>query len=342
MDVPVEQALALTAPEQYQFPVSFAQQRLWFLDQLEGPSPVYNVKLPVRLTGALDTGVLQRAVDRLVARHESLRTTFRVERGEPVQVVHSQMSIAVQPIDLSGADPETVRYRVAELADHDFQLDRGPLLEVYLLRLAAEEHLLLLLTHHIVSDAWSTSVMFRDLAAIYGAMLVGDAASLPELSIQYADFAVWQQDWLTGPDLEQQVEFWRDNLHGAPPFLELPADRPRPARQTYRGSRISRGIPVGLTSELKALASRERCTLFMVLLAGGSGRPAGALFRTAGHRGRISYCRSSSLRAGGPRRAICQYAGLAQRSIRKSFVPRLAATCASHVSRCVCSPGSAL
>jgi NRPS condensation-like uncharacterized protein len=179
MDVPVEQALALTEPEQYLFPVSFAQQRLWFLDQLEGPSAVYNVKLPVRLTGTLRTDILQRAVDQLVARHEALRTTFGQERGEPVQVVHSQMPVAVESIDLRGVDEHTVRNRVAELAGHTFRLDCGPLLEVYLLRLAADEHLLLLLTHHIVSDAWSTSVMFRDLAAIYGAMLVGDAPSLP-------------------------------------------------------------------------------------------------------------------------------------------------------------------
>jgi len=253
-------------PEQFLFPVSFAQQRLWFLDQLEGTSAVYNVKLPVRLHGPLDLECLQQAVNTLVVRHETLRTSFSTRRGIPMQVISSKAKVRVQSLDMSGADGEEIRTKVAELAGQPFELDKGPLIRVHLLRLGPSENLLLLLTHHIVSDAWSSSIMFRDLASVYDSLAAGETPKLPDLNVQYADYAVWQRDWLAGPALDQQLDYWKNKLAGAPTLLQLPTDRPRPRRQTYNGSRISRTFSAELTAALNQLAQRESCTLFMVIL----------------------------------------------------------------------------
>ena len=253
-------------PEQFLFPLSFAQQRLWFLDQLEGTSAVYNVKLPVRLQGALDLACLQQAVDMLVARHEALRTSFSIRHGVPTQVVSAEVSVPVQTLNLSGADGKEIRSKVAELAGRPFDLTKGPLFRVHLLQRGADEHLLLFLTHHIVSDAWSSSIMFRDFASTYDALEAGDTPKLVELSVQYADYAVWQRDWLQGPALDQQLTYWKSKLADAPTLLQLPTDRPRPRRQTYNGSRVSRKLSSDLCGALNALAQRESCTLFMVVL----------------------------------------------------------------------------
>jgi hypothetical protein len=259
-------SIRVEQPEQFLFPLSFAQQRLWFLDQLEGRSAVYNVKLPVHLHGALDLECLQQAVDTLVNRHESLRTSFSIRHGIPTQVVTARVTVPVQTLDMSGAHGDEIRTKVAELAGQPFDLDQAPLFRVHLLRLGPHENLLLLLTHHIVSDAWSSSIMFRDLASAYDALVAGQMPKLPELTVQYADYAVWQRDWLEGPALDQQLDYWKKKLAGAPTLLELPTDRPRPRRQTYNGSRVSRLLSSELTAALNQLAQRESCTLFMVLL----------------------------------------------------------------------------
>jgi len=260
-------SLPLLEPEQYRFPVSFAQQRLWFLDQLEGPSAVYNIKLPVRLSGPLDLDCLQRAADILVDRHESLRTTFAIEDGEPVQVITTDVAVPVRTLDMVGANREEIGRKVAELAGQPFTLDQGPLLRLHILKLGVNEHLLLLVCHHIVSDAWSSSVMFRDLAAAYDALAAGETPILGDLPVQYADYTVWQREWLDGPELDRQIGYWRNKLIGAPELLQLPTDRIRPAGQTFNGSRVTRVWSAELTAALKLLAHSESSTLFMVLLA---------------------------------------------------------------------------
>ncbi|UCG72523.1 MAG: amino acid adenylation domain-containing protein, partial [Chromatiales bacterium] len=258
---------ALAPPEHDVFPVSFAQRRLWFLDQLEGPGSAYNVRLPVRLNGPLNLAALEQAVAAVVARHESLRTVFAVEQGEPVQVIQAQVRVLVQLIDMPQADEDTLRSKSAELASEAFDLQHGPLLRVYLLREAEQRHQLLLVSHHIVSDAWSSGVLFRDLMATYAAILREEPPTLPELPVQYADYSVWQRDWLAGPELERQLGYWRDALQDAPALLELPTDRPRPANQSFRGHRWAHFLEPGLTAALKDFAQTESATLFMVLLA---------------------------------------------------------------------------
>jgi amino acid adenylation domain-containing protein len=253
--------------ECYEFPLSFAQQRLWFLDQLEGPSAVYTIRLPVRLTGALDGDELQAAVDFVVARHESLRTTFADHGGKPVQVINSAVDVPVQWHELSATNPDDIHARVGELAGVPFDLVTGPLLRVHVLRIATDEHLLLLLCHHIVSDAWSSGVLFRDLAGAYDALIAGETPQPGELPVQYADYTIWQRDWLDGLELSRQLKFWQAALAGAPADTALPTDRPRPLQQTYNGSRLTRVMPVDLTVALKSLAADHSCTLFMVLFA---------------------------------------------------------------------------
>ena len=249
------------------FPASFAQQRLWFLEQLDGSGPVWNVRLPVRLGGTLDVRALQQALTAVVARHEALRTTFCMQSGEIVQFVAGELDVPIERVALPAASEDELRRRLGELASHTFDLDEGPLLRACLVELSPTDHVLLLLTHHIVSDAWSSGVLFRDLAACYAAFVVGEEPQLPGLPIQYADFAVWQRDWLAGPELARQADFWREHLAGAPAWLDLPLDRPRPRVQTYRGNRLGHGLSAAITTQLKALAVAEGVTLFMLLFA---------------------------------------------------------------------------
>jgi amino acid adenylation domain-containing protein len=252
----------------YEAPLSFAQQRLWFLEQLEELGPVYNVRLPLRLRGVLDATLLQAAVDRLVARHEALRTTIRSRDGKPVQAIAATLQVPVEHVRMDGAAEPELRRRVAQLASRVFDLARGPLLRVALIRVAPDDHVLLVVTHHVISDAWSSGVLFRDLAAIYVALREGREPALAELEVQYADFANWQRDWLQGEELARQVGFWKQQLAGAPPLLDLPTDRPRPAVQSYAGSRWTHILPRDFTQRLRACAAAEGCTLFMVLLGG--------------------------------------------------------------------------
>ncbi len=251
-------------------PLSYAQQRLWLLDRLLPSRSVYNVPLGVRLRGALDVEVLRRALDELVRRHEVLRTRFGVRDGEPVQVIDSQLGVPIELEDLSALASEEreaeAERRVLAEAQAPFDLERGPLVRARLLRLGPSEHWLLLNLHHIVTDGWSMGVLARELSALYGAYRRGEASPLAELPVQYADYALWQREWLQGQVLEEQLAYWRQALAELP-VLDLPTDRPRPMLASYRGARQAFEIGDELTRGLKALGRREGATLFMTLLA---------------------------------------------------------------------------
>ncbi len=253
-----------------QFPLSFAQQRLWLLDQLLPSGSVYNLPRVVRLAGELDVEVLRRAFDELVRRHEVLRTRFEVHDGEPVQVIEPQLSVAVEAEDLGALAPAQreaeAQRRARQEAQAPFDLERGPLVRARLLRLAPTEHWLLFSLHHIVTDGWSMGVLMRELSVLYGAYRRGEPSPLAELPVQYADYALWQREWLQGGVLEQQLAYWKQALAELP-VLELPTDRPRPMVASYRGARLSFELGEELTRGLKALSRREGATLFMTLLA---------------------------------------------------------------------------
>ncbi|WP_286191325.1 non-ribosomal peptide synthetase [Comamonas sp. JC664] len=252
-------------------PLSFAQQRLWFLDQMESGGAFYNVPVAVRLRGALDSRALERSFDALVRRHESLRTTFQARGGTPVQVVSDATDIRLDVVDLRPwleAERSIEARRIADAeALRPFNLETGPLLRATLVRKGEEEHELVVVMHHIVSDGWSMGILVKELVALYGAFSEGKASPLPELPVQYADYAVWQREWLQGEVLEEQLGYWRRVLEGAPAALELPTDKPRPAVQSYRGGTKGLEWPKGLWGEVKALAQSEGATPFMVLLA---------------------------------------------------------------------------
>ncbi|HEX7314145.1 MAG TPA: amino acid adenylation domain-containing protein [Pyrinomonadaceae bacterium] len=251
-------------------PLSFAQQRLWFLEQLE-PNGPYKVPAAFRLHGRLDVEALEQSVNEIISRHEVLRTTFPEIEGRPVQVVAPRLTLSIPVEDLSHLTEderaERVKQLAARLSGQPFDLVRGPLVGAALVRLAEEEHLFWLLTHHIVSDGWSIGVLVRELSAAYEAFAVGRRPELPELPIQYADFAVWQRGWLQGETLGRQLRYWKERLGGKSPVLELPTDRPRPPVQSYRGAILTHLVDLGLTGRLKELARREGVTPYMLLLA---------------------------------------------------------------------------
>ncbi|HEY0022709.1 MAG TPA: non-ribosomal peptide synthase/polyketide synthase [Longimicrobium sp.] len=252
-------------------PLSFAQERLWFIDRLEPGSAVYNLPVARRLGGALDEAALERALGEIVRRHEALRTVFREVDGSPVQVIAPFDAFVLPVEDLSAlaeADREAaVGRRAGEEARRTFDLAAGPLFRAALLRLGAEEHVLLLSMHHIVSDGWSMGVLFRELWALYEAYRAGRASPLPELPVQYADYAVWQREQLAGEVLDRQLAYWRERLAGAPELLELPLDRPRPAAQTFRGATVPLQLSPELLARLQALGQSEGATLYMTLLS---------------------------------------------------------------------------
>src|SRR5208282_2920765 len=252
-------------------PLSFAQERLWFLDQLEPNSAVYNIPLGLRLAGELNVPVLQRCLEEIVRRHETLHTRFEAVEGQPVQVIQPVASLEMPLIDLNGLlEPEREREALRlcmEEAKRPFDLSLDLLLRSKLIRLGEREHILFLNLHHIASDGWSLEVLFRELGSFYLAFSEEKPSPLPELPVQYADFAVWQREWLQGELLEKQLSYWRKQLEGAPALLELPTDRPRPATQSYRGALMSWELPKPLSVALKELSRREGGTLFMTLLA---------------------------------------------------------------------------
>ncbi|HEX8439998.1 condensation domain-containing protein, partial [Archangium sp.] len=251
-------------------PLSFAQQRLWFLDQLESGSASYNIPLAVRFEGVLDAAVLEKSLGEVVRRHEALRTTFALVDGQAVQRVQPAEGFVLHVENLSGLPAarreEEARARVGAEARRPFDLGRDLMLRASLLRLAEREHVLVVNMHHIASDGWSVGVLMRELAALYEAHARGQQATLPELSVQYADYAVWQRGWLKDEVLGEQVAYWKQKLAGAAP-LELPTDKPRPATQTYRGAALAARLPRELSQRLNALARQEGVTPFMLLLA---------------------------------------------------------------------------
>ena len=254
-----------------QQPLSFAQQRLWFVAQMEGAGRAYHIPLNVRLRGELDARALKLALDRLVARHEALRTAFPLVDGEPVQRIGAaDAGFALKQHDLEGErDPEDTLERLAiEESETPFDLEAGPLARARLIRLADRDHALLVTLHHIVFDGWSTGVFNRELSALYAAFRGSRADPLPKLAIQYPDYAVWQRRSLSAASLNEQGDYWRGALVGAPPVLDLPTDRPRPARQDHAGATAPLEFDERLVDALKALSLRRGATLFMTLLAG--------------------------------------------------------------------------
>jgi amino acid adenylation domain-containing protein/non-ribosomal peptide synthase protein (TIGR01720 family) len=251
--------------------VSFAQRRLWLLEQLEPGSALYNIPMALRLSGELKKEALGRTLTEIVRRHEVLRTTFKAVNGEPVQVISEAAPVTLPEADVSGlegAEQEAAVQRLAqEEAAAPFDLGRGPLLRLKLLRLGESEHVVLLTMHHIVSDGWSMGVFVDEVATLYRAYSEGEESPLPELEVQYADFAIRQREWLQGEALERQLSYWEEKLRGAA-ILELPTDRPRPAVPTHRGARQSFELSAELSQGLKELSRREGATLFMTLLAG--------------------------------------------------------------------------
>jgi amino acid adenylation domain-containing protein len=252
--------------------LSFAQERLWFLDRLQPGSSLYNLPTVLRLAGLLDRPALARSLGEIVRRHEALRTTFETIGGEPRQVLGPARPVSVPVVDLAGVpaarrEPEARRLAVAESLQ-PFDLTSGPLLRTTFLRLAEEEGLVLFNLHHIVGDGWSTGLLVGEIATLYRAFVAGGGPPLPELPLQYADFAVWQRGWLAGEVLAGELAHWRRELDGAPDLLELPADRPRPPVQSFRGDTLRFALPRSLAAALSAFAERQGATLFMVLLAG--------------------------------------------------------------------------
>ena len=251
-------------------PLSFSQQRLWFLDQLAPANAAYHIPSAVRLSGPLNLAGLKQAFSEIIRRHEVLRTSFTMLDGQPVQVVGPIFDLPVPTIDLQGLNHTEQEACTLKLAlQHSlapFDLSRGPLLRTSLLRINEREHILLAVMHHIVSDAWSAGLLIHEVAALYESFAQGRSSPLPELAIQYADFARWQREWLAGARLEEKLNYWKQQLAEAP-ILALPTDRPRPSLQSFEGARCSLVLPESLTTALKELSRQTGATLFMTMLA---------------------------------------------------------------------------
>jgi amino acid adenylation domain-containing protein len=252
-------------------PLSFAQQRLWFLDRLEPDSDFYNIPIAVRLTGHLNVATLQESFNEIVRRHETLRTHFKIFGGEPEQIIAPAQRLELTLTDLSQLSTAEREDRINSLTTEEarrpFKLSTGPLFRVFLLRAGLNEHILLLTMHHIISDGWSMSIFTQEMATLYEAFVRGQPSPLPELAIQYADYAVWQHTLFKGGALQDQLAYWKQHLADGPGILELPTDRPRPKMQTFRGASRSVMLSGELTNALKELSRREGATLFMLLLA---------------------------------------------------------------------------
>jgi len=259
----------LPVPRTDEEPLSWPQQRLWFLEQMEPGSPTYNIPSTYRLAGRLDVEALQRSLQEIYRRHEVLRTSFPSREGRPTQVISKDATVTIAVDDLRHfADGEAEARRVAlEQRRLPFDLEHGPLLRVRLLRIADDDHVLLITVHHIAFDVWSSGVFMRELCTLYEVFCDGRRSPLGELPLQYADFASWQHRCLDSEALQNHLAYWRRQLEGCPAVLELPADHPRPARQTYRGTSETLVLPTSLLEALKTLGRRQDASLFMVLLA---------------------------------------------------------------------------
>lgn len=253
------------------FPLSFSQQRLWLLDQIEGENAAYNIPMAMLLTGILNIPALEQAFVEIVARHESLRTNFQVVDDVPMQLIAEAVDFQMKVVDMPVTTglpslPVPVEQFITKETQRSFNLMRDPLFRVKLLRLDAEHHVLIMTMHHIIADGWSLGVLSRELTELYNAFNVGKPSPLAPLPIQYADFAHWQQDFLAGDQLNAHLEYWQQQLAGVPPLLELPTDRLRPSVQTLRGDTVEFQLSPVLSKNLKQLAQQSQSTLFMTLL----------------------------------------------------------------------------
>ena len=253
-------------------PLSFAQQRLWFIDQFDPATSAYIIAVAVKLEGSFNIVALEQALSQIIRRHEALRTRFVSTAGEPMQVIEPWEGKNLAVLDLSGLGEQqrekTIRGIIEEESSRGFDLTRGPVIRQSVLRINQQEHVLLVSVHHIVSDGWSGRIMMREIASLYEAFITGENSPLEELQIQYGDYAVWQREWLTQSVLEAELEYWSERLRALPAVLELATDRPRPAVQTFRGASYQIVMPVGLSEGLKQMSRREGLTLYMMLLAG--------------------------------------------------------------------------
>ncbi|CAI3808010.1 Linear gramicidin synthase subunit D [Pseudomonas sp. MM223] len=250
-----------------QLPLSYAQQRQWFLWKLDPGSAVYNISSALRFKGALDQVALQRAFDSLMARHDALRTTFRQQGEQVEQVVHPHLALPVAYEHLSVPGEDALREQVERVARLGFDLEQGPLLRVKLLQLDAHEHVLVLSLHHIIADGWSMSLMVEELVRLYAAHCTGADGQLPALPVQYADYAIWQRSWMEAGEQARQLAYWTEQLGGEDPVLELPMDRPRPTVSSLKGARLTIDLQQAQATALKQFAQQQGVTPFMLLLA---------------------------------------------------------------------------
>lgn len=253
------------------FPLSYAQQRLWLHNQLQPGTPLFNMPVGWHLKGLLDVKAMEAAFTEICRRHETLRTTFALKDGQPVQVVGPPREIVLTKIDLT-ALPQPERQRemrrcAANWRTLSFDLEHGPLIQICLLKLSEEHHVLLITIHHIISDGWSLQILLRELSELYDANAQGTASPLSDLEVQYGDYAVWQREQLQGKLFERQLSYWKEKLSDAPALLELPTDRSRPAVSSHRGAVVELMLSHELTEKIRALNQREGVTLFMSMLA---------------------------------------------------------------------------
>ncbi|MCB8753035.1 non-ribosomal peptide synthetase [Planktothrix agardhii] len=250
-----------------ELPLSFAQQRMWFLYQMDQQNPAYNEALALRLMGRLNVDILEQTINAIIQRHESLRTTFPMVEGKPIQKIAPSLKIKLLVVNLKDIPQDRIDQQIIEELQKPFDLTQAPLLRCTLFDLGYENYILVNVFHHIIIDGWSKGILFKELSEFYQAFLSNSTVDLPELTIQYADFAVWQRQWLQGEILENQLNYWKKQLTGAPPLLELPTDKPRPANPNFQGHSISFQIDSELTEKLKLLSQKSGATLFMTLLA---------------------------------------------------------------------------
>ena len=251
-------------------PLSFAQERLWFLDQLEPGSAAYNIPTATLIEGNLDVVAMEKALNEVIKRHEALRTTVTVAKGQPAQVICPELWLTLPVVDLSVfteyESEAEARRLIVEYAQQPFDLSGGPLLRVYLLKLNHNKHIFVTI-HHLIADAWSIGILFNELSAFYDLYSGGQSSPPPKLPVQYADFAVWQREILQDDILDYQISYWKKQLKNYLAVVEIPIDRPRPAQQSFRGARQSIVFPENLTAAIKQLSRRESVTLFTTLLA---------------------------------------------------------------------------
>ncbi|MFN6570019.1 non-ribosomal peptide synthetase [Dendronalium sp. ChiSLP03b] len=247
-------------------PLSFAQQRMWFLDQLDGKSTFYNESFQLRIVGKLCVTALEQSINEIIRRHEALRTNFSTVEGVPFQAIRPSLTITIPVVDVQNLTAASVQQIITQEVSQSFDLGTDPLIRATLLRQEPESHLLILTMHHIIMDGWSMGVFFKELEVLYPAFTKGKPYPLPELTIQYADFALWQRQWLTKEVQKKQLDYWKQQLADAPPLLELPTDYPRPPVQTFAGATTEFQIDAHLSSQLVALSQKSGVTLFMTLL----------------------------------------------------------------------------